>query len=235
VTPSPRQSGHNPNIRTGSTHTRTGSTNTDTSNTGSQERSDALVFFGATGDLAHRKIFPALQAMAKHGDLDIPVIGVAKAAWTLDQLRPRARDGVERYGGLDPAAFAHLSRSTSVAAGGQPSSKDSASGELRLFAMSLEIRLVELQLESTYPRIDLDLSAPGHSWQVAGRRAGRARHQAVLSRSESKPHVRGRREERQGRCPIDVRVLVQIDNNCPGRPVDEGADGYGFTAGRIRY
>jgi Glucose-6-phosphate dehydrogenase, NAD binding domain len=99
ATPSPRQSGHNPNIRTGSTHTRTGSTNTDTSNTGSQERSDALVFFGATGDLAHRKIFPALQAMAKHGDLDIPVIGVAKAAWTLDQLRPRARDGVERYGG----------------------------------------------------------------------------------------------------------------------------------------
>jgi hypothetical protein len=66
---------------------------------------------------------------------------------------------------------AHLSRSTSVAAGGQPSSKDSASGELRLFGMSLEIRRVELQLEPTYPRVDLDLSAPGHSWQVAGRRA----------------------------------------------------------------
>jgi glucose-6-phosphate 1-dehydrogenase len=76
----------------------------------SQQRSDALVFFGATGDLAHKKIFPALQAMAKHGDLDIPVIGVAKAGWTLDQLRSRARDGVERYGGLDPTAFAHLGR-----------------------------------------------------------------------------------------------------------------------------
>ena len=53
--------------------------------------SDALVFFGATGDLAYKKIFPALQAMAKRGDLDVPVIGVAKAGWTLDQLRARAR------------------------------------------------------------------------------------------------------------------------------------------------
>ena len=52
----------------------------------SQIEADALVFFGATGDLAHKKIFPALQALAKRGNLDIPVIGVAKAGWTLDQL-----------------------------------------------------------------------------------------------------------------------------------------------------
>ena len=52
---------------------------------------DAVVFFGATGDLAHKKIFPALQALAKRGNLDIPVIGVAKAGWTLDQLQARAR------------------------------------------------------------------------------------------------------------------------------------------------
>ena len=71
--------------------------------------SDALVFFGATGDLAHKKIFPALQALAKRGNLDIPVIGVAKAGWTLDQLRARARDSVERYGGFDPDAFGRLS------------------------------------------------------------------------------------------------------------------------------
>jgi glucose-6-phosphate 1-dehydrogenase len=71
--------------------------------------SDALVFFGATGDLAHKKIFPALQALAKRGNLDIPVIGVAKAGWTLDQFKSRARDSVERYGGLDPNAFAQLS------------------------------------------------------------------------------------------------------------------------------
>jgi len=76
----------------------------------SHERSDALVFFGATGDLAHKKIFPALQALARHGHLEIPVVGVAKAGWTLDQLKARARDSVERYGGLDRDAFARLER-----------------------------------------------------------------------------------------------------------------------------
>ena len=70
--------------------------------------SDALVFFGATGDLAYKKIFPALQAMAKRGDLNVPVIGVAKAGWTLDQLRARAQESVEKYGGLDQAAFDKL-------------------------------------------------------------------------------------------------------------------------------
>src|SRR5262249_22214723 len=77
----------------------------------SDDGADALVFFGATGDLAHKKIFPALQALAKHGDLDFPVVGVAKAGWTLDQLTSRARDSVERYGGLDPEAFRRLTRS----------------------------------------------------------------------------------------------------------------------------
>jgi glucose-6-phosphate 1-dehydrogenase len=70
--------------------------------------SDALVFFGATGDLAYKKIFPALQAMTRHGHLRVPVIGVAKAGWDLEQLRARARDSVEKHGGLDPAAFATL-------------------------------------------------------------------------------------------------------------------------------
>jgi len=74
----------------------------------SGERSDALVFFGATGDLAYKKIFPSLHAMVKRGHLDVPVIGVAKAGWTLDQLRARARDSLERHGGLDPAAFDKL-------------------------------------------------------------------------------------------------------------------------------
>jgi len=75
----------------------------------SHEHADALVFFGATGDLAHKKIFPALQALARHAHLEIPVVGVAKSGWTLDQLKARARDSVERHGGLDPAAFARLS------------------------------------------------------------------------------------------------------------------------------
>jgi glucose-6-phosphate 1-dehydrogenase len=70
--------------------------------------SDALVFFGATGDLAYKKIFPSLQAMVKRGNLDVPVIGVAKAGWTLDQLRTRARDSVEKHGGVEPAAFDKL-------------------------------------------------------------------------------------------------------------------------------
>jgi glucose-6-phosphate 1-dehydrogenase len=71
--------------------------------------SDALVFFGATGDLAYKKIFPALQAMVKLGRLNVPVIGVAKADWNLDQLKARARDSVEKHGGLDSSAFDKLS------------------------------------------------------------------------------------------------------------------------------
>src|SRR6202142_2013848 len=71
--------------------------------------SDALVFFGATGDLAHKKIFPALQAMVKRGHLHVPVIGVAKDGWNLEQLRARAKDSLEKHGGLDPAAFEKLS------------------------------------------------------------------------------------------------------------------------------
>src|SRR5438309_302034 len=74
----------------------------------SELHSDAFVFFGATGDLAYKKIFPALQAMAKRGHLDVPIIGVAKAGWKLEQLEARAKDSLEKHGGLDPAAFATL-------------------------------------------------------------------------------------------------------------------------------
>src|SRR6202049_4220260 len=73
-----------------------------------QPQADALAFFGATGDLAYKKIFPALQAMVRRGHLNVPVIGVAKAGWTLDQFKARARDSVEKHGGLDPGAFAKL-------------------------------------------------------------------------------------------------------------------------------
>src|SRR5207302_8140840 len=70
--------------------------------------SDALVFFGATGDLAYKKIFPSLQATLKRGGLDVPVIGVAKAGWDLDRLKARAHDSLETHGGVDPAAFKTL-------------------------------------------------------------------------------------------------------------------------------
>ena len=71
--------------------------------------SDALVFFGATGDLAYKKIFPALHSMIKRGHLDVPVIGVAKAGWNLDQLKARAQDSIEKHGGLDATAWQKLS------------------------------------------------------------------------------------------------------------------------------
>jgi len=74
----------------------------------SDVRSDAFVFFGATGDLAYKKIFPALQAMAKRGHLDVPIIGVAKSDWNLEQFQARARESVEKHGGLEPAAFKTL-------------------------------------------------------------------------------------------------------------------------------
>ena len=74
----------------------------------SNSHSDALVFFGATGDLAYKKIFPSLQAMIKRGHLNVPVIGVAKADWSLDQLKARARDSLEKHGGLDPTAYDEL-------------------------------------------------------------------------------------------------------------------------------
>lgn len=65
------------------------------------DRSDAFVFFGATGDLAYKKIFPALHAMVRRGDLDIPIIGVARAGWDLEALRQRARDSIEHSGEFD--------------------------------------------------------------------------------------------------------------------------------------
>ena len=78
---------------------------------GEKSRSDALVFFGATGDLAYKQIFPALQAMVRRGHLDLPVIGVAGSSWTDEQLRARARDSIEHSGGdgVNEAAFKKLS------------------------------------------------------------------------------------------------------------------------------
>lgn len=73
-------------------------------------RSDALVIFGATGDLAHRKIFPALQAMVRRGQLEVPVIGVARSGWRLEQFRARVLDSLEQHaGGVDPQAWSRLS------------------------------------------------------------------------------------------------------------------------------
>jgi glucose-6-phosphate 1-dehydrogenase len=74
-----------------------------------KQRSDALVFFGASGDLAYKKIFPALQALVRRGKLDFPVVGVAKSSWNRDQLVERARASIAEHGeGVDEALFAKL-------------------------------------------------------------------------------------------------------------------------------
>ena len=71
--------------------------------------SDAFVFFGATGDLAYKKIFPALQAMIRHGRLEVPIVAVAKSGWTVEQVRERARASLKEHGGgVDEVAFAKL-------------------------------------------------------------------------------------------------------------------------------
>src|SRR5215472_7483898 len=69
------------------------------------EMSDAFVFFGATGDLAYKQIFPSLQRLIKDEGFSLPIIGVAKAGWSVDQLKARAKDSLEHHGGLDQAAF----------------------------------------------------------------------------------------------------------------------------------
>ncbi|HEU4340689.1 MAG TPA: glucose-6-phosphate dehydrogenase [Candidatus Binatia bacterium] len=69
---------------------------------------DALIFFGASGDLAYKKIFPSLQAMVRRGRLSVPVIGVAKSGWGWDQFVARARASVTEYGGFDPVAFGRM-------------------------------------------------------------------------------------------------------------------------------
>ncbi|MBP2682955.1 MAG: glucose-6-phosphate 1-dehydrogenase, partial [Deltaproteobacteria bacterium] len=78
---------------------------------------DAFVFFGATGDLAYKKIFPALYRLTRGGRLDVPVIGVARGGWNLDRLRERARESVERHGSVDRDAFGKFSRLLRYAGG----------------------------------------------------------------------------------------------------------------------
>ncbi len=77
-------------------------------NVSAESESDAFVFFGASGDLAYKQIFPALQSLIKLGQLKVPIIGVAKSSWDLEQLKARAKDSLEKHGGLNADAFAKL-------------------------------------------------------------------------------------------------------------------------------
>jgi glucose-6-phosphate 1-dehydrogenase len=74
----------------------------------SAAKADALVFYGASGDLAYKKIFPSLQALVRRGLLDVPIIGVAKQGWTVEQLKARAKESLEKHGGVDASAFARM-------------------------------------------------------------------------------------------------------------------------------
>ena len=73
-----------------------------------RDMSDALVFFGATGDLARKQIFPALQALVRRGGLDLPIIGVARTSMDRDGFRNFARQSLQEHGGIDEAAFGKL-------------------------------------------------------------------------------------------------------------------------------
>lgn len=73
------------------------------------EKADAFIFFGASGDLAYKQIFPALQLMIQNGTLDIPIVGVASNKWTVDDLRERARKSLEEHGGVNEEAFQKMS------------------------------------------------------------------------------------------------------------------------------
>jgi glucose-6-phosphate 1-dehydrogenase len=77
--------------------------------TAAADESDAFVFFGATGDLAYRQIFPALQALVRRDLGGILIIGVAKSTLDLDGFRARARESLQSHGGVDARAFATMS------------------------------------------------------------------------------------------------------------------------------
>jgi glucose-6-phosphate 1-dehydrogenase len=99
----------------------------------SATHSDALVFFGATGDLAYKQVFPALQSLIRHGKLDMPVVGVAKSGWGLEDLKERARRSLEEHGGgVDEDAFGKLAERLRYVDGdyGDPATFDRLRGEL---------------------------------------------------------------------------------------------------------
>ena len=124
-------------------------------------KSDALVFFGATGDLAHKMIFPALQALTKSGRLDMPVIGVAKAGWTLAQLVARAKDSLEKFGGgVDAAAFATLCANLKYIDGDyeDPKTFDLLRGELGTAARPLHYLAIP---PSTFATVTRELGRSG--------------------------------------------------------------------------
>jgi len=126
-----------------------------------QQMSDAFVFFGATGDLAHKKIFPALQNMVKHGTLNVPIIGVARSNWTTEQLRERARDSITKYGGgVDPVAFPKLCSLLSYMGGDHTDDKTYAALRAKLGNAQLPTHYLAIP-PTAFPVVVKGLAASG--------------------------------------------------------------------------
>ena len=138
-------------------------------------RSDALVIFGASGDLAYKKIFPALQAMTRRGHLDVPVIGVARSDWTLEQFRARCRDSIERHGRFDEGTFARLRERLRYVRGdyGHPVTMEALRSELGDAHRPLHYLAIPPSLFETVVRGLQHASCTGHARVVVEKPFGR--------------------------------------------------------------
>lgn len=124
-------------------------------------RSDAFVFFGATGDLASKQIFPSLQAMTRHGRLDMPVIGVGRSALTADQFIARAHDSIEKHGVPDDEVFKRLSSRLQYL--GSDLLDDSTYQKLRTLLGNAACPLYYLAIPpNMFGSVARGLSGPGH-------------------------------------------------------------------------
>ena len=170
--------------------------------------SDAFVFFGATGDLAYKKIFPALQALIKRGALSVPIIGVSRGGWSLDKLRERARASLEKYGPLDAAAFAKLSAQLRFVDGNYEDPRTYARLKEALGGATRPIHYLAIP-PSSYGVVVQGLATAG----CAGRRA---RHRRKT--------VRPRSDLRAGAQPDAARRVPRV-RGIPHRPLSRQGGG----------
>ena len=172
-------------------------------------QSDALVFFGATGDLAYKKIFPSLQALVKRGHLNVPVIGVAKAGWNLDQLRARAQDSLEKHGGIDRPAFDKLSGLLRYVDGDY---KDPA---------TFDVHPQRARLRATAGALPCHPAGPVRDGRRTARQVGlrqeRPRHRRKAFRDG--PRVRAGTERDSCSEPFPKTAIFRIDHYLGKRPV----------------
>ena len=188
--------------------------------------SDAIVFFGATGDLAYKQIFPALQGLVRDEGLDVPIIGVAKAGWSLDQLKARAKDSLSSHGGLDTKAFAKLTSLLRYVDGdyNDPSTYVTLRQELEDARRPLHYLAIPPSLFATVVEGLANQGAGTDARLVVEKPFGHNRESGAPTRSHSQPLFSGRRHfpdrslPRQGAsaehtlyaiCEFDVRTGLE--------------------------